>query len=83
MPSDTAYATDFIRAKLGELVGYLQDMHHLQAHVDYYVTSVGEDVLRSRRMLGGFNEQLGQLGIETLVVEKRNDKTRNVDPRLI
>ncbi len=34
-------------------------------------------------MLGGFKEQLRQLGIETLVVEKWNKKAGNVDPRLI
>jgi len=34
-------------------------------------------------MLGGFKGQLRQLGIETVIVEKRNDKSGNVDPRLI
>ena len=34
-------------------------------------------------MLGGFGEQLGQLGIETMVVDKWNGKAGNVDPRLI
>ena len=34
-------------------------------------------------MLGGFKEELRQLGIETVIVEKRNDKSGNVDPRLI
>jgi uncharacterized LabA/DUF88 family protein len=34
-------------------------------------------------MPGGFKELLRQLDIKTLVVEKRNDKTGNVDPRLI
>lgn len=34
-------------------------------------------------MLSGLKEQLRQLGIETVIVEKRNDKSGNVDPRLI
>lgn len=34
-------------------------------------------------MLGGFKEHFRQLGIETLVVEKWNEKSGNVDPRLI
>jgi uncharacterized LabA/DUF88 family protein len=83
-PSDTAAATDFILAKLGELVDYIEDRDDLRIHVAYYYfTSVGVDALRSRKMLVGFKEQLWQLGIETVVVEKRNDKSGNVDPRLI
>jgi uncharacterized LabA/DUF88 family protein len=83
-PSDTAAATDFILAKLGELVDYIEDRDDIPIHLGYYyMTSVGEDALRSRRMLNGFKEQLGQLGIETVIVEKRNDKSGNVDPRLI
>ena len=83
-PSDTAAATEFILAKLGELVDYIEDRDGLRIHVAYYyITSVGVDALRSRKMLVGFKEQLWQLGIETLVVEKRNDKSGNVDPRLI
>jgi hypothetical protein len=34
-------------------------------------------------MLVGFKEQLRSLGVEIVVVEKRNDKSGNVDPRLI
>ena len=49
----------------------------------YYMTSVASDALRGRRMLEGFREQLRRLGIETVIVEKRNDKSGNVDPRLI
>jgi len=83
-PSDTAAATEFIIAKLGELVDYIEERSGLRIDVGrYYLTSVGEDVLRGRRMLGGFKEQLSQLGIETVIVEKRNDKSGNVDPRLI
>ena len=40
-------------------------------------------MLRRRKMLFEFKEQLRQLGIETLVVDKRNGKGGNVDPRLI
>jgi uncharacterized LabA/DUF88 family protein len=47
------------------------------------MTSVGVDELQSRRMLAGFKEQLRQLGIGTVIVEKRNDTSGNVDPRLI
>ena len=84
MPSDEAAATEFILAKLAELVDYIEDAHDLRIHVGfYYMTRVGEDALRSRRMLVGFKEQLRQLGIETLVVEKWNEKSGNVDPRLI
>ena len=84
MPSDTAAATEFIVRKLGELVDYIEDRDGLRIDVgQYYMTSVGEDALRSRRMLAGFKKQLRQLGIETVVVEKRNDKSGNVDPRLI
>jgi uncharacterized LabA/DUF88 family protein len=83
-PSDTAAATDFVLAKLGELVDYLEDSYDLRIHLGYYyMTRVGEDALRRRRMLGGFKGQLGLLGIETLVVEKWNEKAGNVDPRLI
>jgi uncharacterized LabA/DUF88 family protein len=83
-PSDTAAATEFILRKLGELVDYLEDSHGLRTEVGYYyMTKVGEDALRSRRMLGGLKGQLGLLGIETLVVEKWNEKAGNVDPRLI
>lgn len=82
--SDTAAATHFVIARLGELVDYLEDEYDLRIYVGhYYMTSVGEDALRSRRMLGGFKEQLRQLGVETVIVEKRNDKSGNVDPRLI
>lgn len=80
----SAWATDFILAKLGELVDDLEDTHRLRIRVGYfYMTSVGEDALRRRRMLGGFREQLRQFGVETVIVEKRNDKSGNVDPRLI
>ncbi len=83
-PSDTAVATDFILAKLGEIVDYIEDRDDLRIHVGYYyITSVGVDALRSRKMLVGFMEQLWQSGIETVVVEKRNDKSGNVNPRLI
>lgn len=47
------------------------------------MTSVGVDALRSRKMLGGFKEQLRELRIEIVIVEKRNDKSGNIDPRLI
>lgn len=84
MPSDTAAATEYILAKLGELVDYIEDQDGLRIQAGYYyMTSVGVDALRSRRMLVGFKEQLRQLGIETVIVEKRNDKSGNVDPRLI
>lgn len=84
MPSDTVAATEFIVAKLGELVDNLEDREGLRIQVGYYyMTSVGADALRNRRMLGGFEEQLRQLGIEMVIVEKRNDKSGNVDPRLI
>src|SRR5208337_3105144 len=84
MPSDTATATEFILTKLGELVDNLEDRDGLRIQVGYYyITSVGVDALRSRKMLGGFKEQLRQLGVETVIVEKRNDKSGNVDPRLI
>ncbi len=84
MPSDVAAATEFILTKLGELVDQVEDREGLQIQAGYYyMTSVGVDALRSRRVFVGFNEQLGQLGIETVIVEKRNDKTGNVDPRLI
>jgi len=83
-PSDTAAATEFIVAKIGDLVDSIEDRYGLQIDVGYYyMTSVGEDTLRSRRMLAGFKEQLRQDGIEMVIVEKRNDKSGNVDPRLI
>lgn len=83
-PSDTAAATDFILAKLGEFVDYTEDRDVIPIQVGYYyMTSVGEDALRSRRMLEALKERLRQLGIETLVVEKWNGKSGNVDPRLI
>jgi hypothetical protein len=70
--------------KLGELVDYIEDRDGLRIEVRYYyITNVGVDALRSRKMLDGFKEQLRQLGIETVIVEKRNDKSGNVDPRLI
>ncbi len=84
MLSDTTAATEFILGKLGELVDYLEDRDGLRIRVGYYyMTSVGVDALLSRRMLGGFKEQLRQLAIETVIVEKRNDKSGNIDPRLI
>lgn len=84
MPSDTAAATEFILTRLGQLVDYIEDREGLQLQVGhYYMTSVGVDALRSRRMFVGFEEQLGQLGIEIVVIDKRNDKSGNVDPRLI
>jgi uncharacterized LabA/DUF88 family protein len=83
-PSDTAAAADFILAKLAELVDTLEDVHDLRIRVGYYyMTKLGEEALRNRRMLSGFNEQLRQLGIEMVVVEKWNGKGGNVDPRLI
>jgi uncharacterized LabA/DUF88 family protein len=83
-PSDIAAATDFILAKLGELVDYLEDNYGLRTEVGYYyMTRIGEDALRSRRILWRFKGQLRLLGIETLVVEKWNEKAGNVDPRLI
>ena len=83
-PSDTAAATEFIVAKLGELVDYIEDRSGLRIDAGrYYMTSVAEDALRSRRMLVGFKEQLRQLGIQMVIVEKRNDKSGNIDPRLI
>jgi len=84
MPSDTAAATEFIVAKLGELVDSIEDRHGLRSELGYYyMTSVGVDALRSRKMLWGFKEQLRELGIEIVIVEKRNDKSGNIDPRLI
>jgi len=84
MLSDTAAATEFILAKLGEFVDYIEDRDGLRIQVGYYyMTSLGVDALRSRRMLDGFKQQLRQLGIEIVIVEKRNDKSGNVDPRLI
>lgn len=84
LPADTAAATEFILAKVGELVDYIEDQADLRIQVGYYyMTSIGVDALRSRRMLEGFKEQLRQLDIEAMIVEKRNDKSGNVDPRLI
>jgi hypothetical protein len=66
MPSDTAAATEFIIAKLGELVDYIEDRDGLRIQVGYYyITSVCVDALRSRRMLGGFKEQSRLLGHTT------------------
>ena len=80
----TVATTEFILAKLGELLDYLEDTHYLRTYVAYcYMTSFGVESLRTRRILGGFKERLRQLGIETLIVKKRNDKTGNVDPRVI
>jgi uncharacterized LabA/DUF88 family protein len=82
--SDTAAATEFILARIADLVDYLEDTYGLRINVGYYyLTSVGEDALRSRRILLGFQEQLRQLGIEMRVIDKRNGKGGNVDPRLI
>ncbi len=84
MPSDTAAATEFVLAKLGELVDSIEDRDGLRIEVGYYyITSVAVDALQSRKMLRGFKEQLRQLGVEIVIVEKRNDKSGNVDPRLI
>ncbi len=84
MPADTAAATEFIVKKLGELVDHIEDREGLQIQAGhYYMTSVGVGALRSRRMFVGFTEGLRQLGIEMVIVEKRNDKSGNVDPRLI
>jgi hypothetical protein len=41
------------------------------------------DALRSRKIPGGFKEELRQLGVETVIVEKRNDKPDKAAPRLI
>ena len=84
MLSDTAAATGFILGRLGELVDSIEDRNGLRIVVGYYyMTSVAVDALRSRKMLWGFKEQLRELGIEIVVVEKRNDKSGNIDPRLI
>ena len=83
-PSDTVAATEFVLARTADLVDYLEDAYGLRINLGYYyLTSVGVDALRSRRMLEGFKEELRQLGVETVVVQKRNDKSGNVDPRLI
>jgi uncharacterized LabA/DUF88 family protein len=83
-PSDTAAATEFILARITDLVDYLEDTYRLRINVGYYyMTSIGQDALRSRGMLFGFQEQLRQLGIEMRVIDKRNGKGGNVDPRLI
>jgi uncharacterized LabA/DUF88 family protein len=83
-PSDTAAATEFILGRIADLVDYLEDTYRLRINAGYYyLTSVGEDALRSRRMLFGFQEHLRQLGIELRVIDKRNGKGGNVDPRLI
>jgi hypothetical protein len=34
-------------------------------------------------VMGGFTEQLRQLGIGAVILKKRNDKSGNVDPRLV
>lgn len=84
MPSDAVAATEFILTKLGEVVDRIEDREGLRIQRGYYyMTSVGVDALRSRRMFVGFKEQLRSLGVEIVVVEKRNDKSGNVDPRLI
>jgi uncharacterized LabA/DUF88 family protein len=83
-PSDTAAATEFILARITDLVDYLEDTYGLRINVGYYyMTSIGQDALRSRGMLLGFQEQLRGLGIEMRVIDKRNGKGGNVDPRLI
>jgi hypothetical protein len=83
-PSDTAAASEFILAKLGEVVDYIEDRDGLRIEAGYYyMTSVGVYALRNRGMLEGFKQQLRQLGIEMVIVEERNDKSGNVDPRLI
>ena len=83
-PSDTAAATEFILGRIADLVDYLEDACGLRIHVGYYyMTSVSQDALRSRRMLFGFQEQLRGLGIEMREIDKRNGKGGNVDPRLI
>jgi uncharacterized LabA/DUF88 family protein len=83
-PSDTAAATEFILARIADLVDYLEDTYGRRIKVGYYyLTSVGVDALRSRRILLGFQEQLRQLGIKLRVIDKRNGKGGNVDPRLI
>jgi hypothetical protein len=65
-------------------VDYLEDACGLRIHVRYYyMTSVSQDALRSRKMLFGFQEQLRVLGIEMRVIDKRNGKGGNVDSRLI
>jgi uncharacterized LabA/DUF88 family protein len=69
---------------LGELVDYIEDRDGLRVVLGYYyMTSTSVDALRSRRLFVGFKEQLRQLGIEMVIVEKRNDKSGNIDPRLI
>jgi hypothetical protein len=74
-PSDTEAATEFILTRITDLVDYLEDTYLLRINVGYYyMTSVGVDALRSRRMLVGFQEQLRQLGIEMRVIDKRNGK---------
>ena len=83
-PSDTAAATEFILARLGELVDNIEDRDGLRVVLGYYyMTSTGVDALRSRRLFVGFKEQLRQLGVEMVIVDKRNDKSGNIDPRLI
>jgi hypothetical protein len=77
-------ATEFILARIADLVDYLEDAYRLRINVGYYyLMSVGVDALRSRRMLFGFQEQLRELGIEMRVIDKRNGKGGNIDPRLI
>ncbi len=83
-PSDTAAATEFLLARIADLVDYLEDTYGLRIDLGcYYLTSVGVDVLRSRGMLFGFQEQLRGLGIELRVIDKQNGKGGNVDPCLI
>lgn len=83
-PSDITAATEFILARITDLVDNLEDTHSLRINLGhYYLTSVAMDALQNRRMLPGFREQLRQLGIELRVIDKRNGKGGNVDPRLI
>lgn len=52
MSSDTAAATEFILARLGELVDFIEDRDGLRVEVGYYyMTSVAVDALRTRRIL--------------------------------
>ncbi len=81
---DAVAPADFILTRIGDLVDYFEDRYHLQTTLGYYyLTSVGQNALRSRRMLFGFLEQFRGLGIEMRVIDKRNGKGGNVDPRLI
>lgn len=84
MLADTVAATEFTLQRLEALVNRIEDHDNLEVEVGrYYLTRVGVDALRSLRVFEGFMEQLKQLGIEIVIVEKRNDKSGNVDPRLI